>query len=313
MMTDMFIDWHSHHTAPEVADEIARLTGKRPVMDQYDSPDFSKRIREMDGVGLDIQLICQGAGLYADRFTPADAMALVRRSNDFIADRIASYRGRLLGVIAVSLKDIAGSVQEIERMKARGFRAVLLYPRANGEVVLDTPAADPLLAKISACGLPIFLHGSASSSDPSLKNLEDGGAGVIYSVVSDAYVSECVARMIAAGVFDRHANLKIVIRSAGGGLPLLLHRFFWKHKGPQGEQRYSEIFLDHFLIDSAGANARTLGFLIDTLGEERIVFGSDYCGGLGALKKAFAAIDEQPRPAHFNAFTERNSRRLLGL
>jgi len=309
----MFIDWHSHHTAPEVADEITRLTGKKPLVDQYDSPDFSQRIKEMDDAGLDIQLICQGAGLYADRFAPADAMALVRRSNDFIADRIATCRGRLLGVIAVSLKNIAGSVEEIERMTAKGFRAVLLYPRANEGVVLDTPAADPLLAKISTFGLPIFLHGSASSHDASLKHLEDDGAGVMYSVVSDAYISECVARMIASGVFDRYPNLKIVIRSAGGGLPLLLHRFFWKHKGPKGEQRYSDIFLDHFLIDSAGADARTLNFLIDTLGEERIVFGSDYCGGLGPLKKAFAGIEAQPNPANFRAFTERNSRRLLGL
>jgi len=53
--------------------------------------------------------------------------------------------------------------------------------------------------------------------------------------------------------------------------------------------------------------------LIDTLGEERVVFGSDYCGGLGPLKKAFAAIEAQPNPANFRAFTERNSRPLLGL
>jgi len=93
----------------------------------------------------------------------------------------------------------------------------------------------------------------------------------------------------------------------------LLHRFFWKHKGPKSKQRYSQVFLDHFLIDSAGANARTLGFLIDTLGEERVVFGSDYCGGLGPLKKAFAAIEGQSDSAHFKSFTERNSVRLLGL
>jgi predicted TIM-barrel fold metal-dependent hydrolase len=179
--------------------------------------------------------------------------------------------------------------------------------------VLDTPAADPLFAKISELGLPIFLHGVASSSDPSLKRLEDEGAGVLYSVVSDAYVSECAARMIAAGVFDRHPNLKIVIRTGGGGLPLLLHRFFWKHKGSKGEQRYSEILLEHFLIDTAGVNARTLQFLIDTLGEERIVFGSDYCGGLGPLQKAMPVIADQPNRSHVQSVLERNSRRLLGL
>jgi hypothetical protein len=58
----MMIDWHAHHTAPEVAERIRELTGKRPHIDAYDSPDLTKRIKEMDEVGLDLQLICQGAG-----------------------------------------------------------------------------------------------------------------------------------------------------------------------------------------------------------------------------------------------------------
>lgn len=309
----MLIDWHSHHTPPEVVKEFEKLTGNAPRMDKHDSPDFSERIREMDGAGLDIQLVCQGAGICADPLPANQAMEMVRRSNDLIAERIARYPDRLLGVIAVSMKNIEGSVEEVERMAAKGFRAVLIYPRADGEVVVDSPEADPLFAKIAELGLPIFLHGVASSSDPSLKRLEDEGAGVTYSVIADASVSECVVRMIASGLFDRHQSLKIVIRSGGGGLPLLLHRLFWKHKGPKGERRYSDILLDHFSIDTAGVNARTLQFLIDTVGEERIVFGSDYGGGLGPLQKALPVIEEQPDPNHIKSFTDRNSRRLLRL
>jgi len=117
--------------------------------------------------------------------------------------------------------------------------------------------------------------------------------------------------MIASGVFDRYPDLRIVIRSSGGGLPLLLHRFFWKHNGARGEQRYSEIFLEHFLIDCASSDPRTLSFLIDTMGEEHVVFGSDYCGGLGPLKKALISVEKQANPAHLKSFTEKNSRRLL--
>ena len=36
------IDWHAHHTAPEIADKIKELTGKRPHIDTYDSPDLGK-------------------------------------------------------------------------------------------------------------------------------------------------------------------------------------------------------------------------------------------------------------------------------
>lgn len=313
MITPMLIDWHSHHTPPEIVERLAALTGHAPRIDDYDSPDFSKRMREMDQAGLEIQLVSQGAGIDADQLPTPQALEVVRRSNDLIAERTAPYRDRLLGVIALSLKNIEASVAEIERMSTRGFRAVLMYPRVDGEMMADTLEMDPVFAKIAELNLPIFLHGVASSKDPSLQRLEDNGAGVAYSVLADASVSECVVRMIASGLFDRYPNLRVVIRSGGGGLPLLLNRLFWKHKGPRGEQRYSEILLGHFLIDTAGVNARTLRFLMETMGEERIVFGSDYCGGLGPLPKALSVINEQPDPAQVMAAAERNSRRLLRL
>jgi predicted TIM-barrel fold metal-dependent hydrolase len=307
----IFIDWHAHHTAPEIADQIKAFTGKQPHIDAYDSPDLSKRIREMDEAGLDLQLICQGAGVYADQLPAREALAIVRQSNDILAQRLAPFKDRLMGVTALSLKNIAASVDEIERTAKRGFRAVLLYPHVAGEMVVDTPAMDPIFAKISELNLPIFLHGAGTAQDPSLARLEDGGAGVAYAVLSDGEVAECCLRMIASGLFDRYPNLQLVIRSSGGGIPLLLHRFFWKHKGPAGERRYSDIFLEHFSIDCASSDAATLSFLIHKMGENNIVFGSDYCGGLGPLAKGFAAIAAQPNPDHIKRFTEKNSRRLL--
>jgi predicted TIM-barrel fold metal-dependent hydrolase len=309
----MVIDWHAHHTAPEIADRINEFTGKKPHIDTYDSPDFSKRIKEMDEVGLDLQLICQGAGVYADQLPADQALEIVNQSNDLLAQRIAASRDRLMGMTALSLKNIEASVQEIERTAAQGFRAVLLYPHVDGKMLVDTPEMDPIFAKISELNLPIFLHGAGTAQDPTLTRLEDGGAGVAYAVLSDGEVAECCLRMIASGLFDRYPNLNIVIRSSGGGLPLLLHRFFWKHKGPNSEKRYSDIFLEHFLIDCASSDARTLAFLIDKMGENNIVFGSDYCGGLGPLSKGFAAISAQPNPEHVKSFTEKNSRRLLRL
>ena len=305
------IDWHAHHTAPEIADRIKELTGKRPHIDAHDSPELSKRIKEMDEARLDLQLICQGAGVYADQLPAEQALEIVKQSNDVLAERIAPHKDRLLGVTALSLKNIAASVQEIERTAAQGFRAVLLYPHVDGEMLVDTPVMEPIFAKIAELKLPIFMHGAGTAQNPTLGRLEDGGAGVAYAVLSDGEVAECCLRMIASGLFDRYPNLKIVIRSSGGGLPLLLHRFFWKHKGPHGERRYSEIFLEHFLIDCASSDARTLSFLIDKMGERNMVFGSDYCGGLGPLSKGFAAVSAQPDPEHVQGFMEKNSRRLL--
>jgi predicted TIM-barrel fold metal-dependent hydrolase len=310
---ETWIDWHSHHTAPEVVETFAEFTGKRPKIDDYDSTDFTKRVKEMDEVGIDLQLICQGAGLYADQLPAAQALRVVRQSNTMLAERIAPHSDRLMGLTALSLKNIDASVEELERTSKQGFRAALLYPTVDGEMVVDLPEMNPVYHKLSDLGWPIFLHGAGLAKDPTLKRLEDGGAGVAYAVLSDAEISECALRMIASGVFDRYPNLRVVIRSSGGGLPLLLHRFFWKHKGPAGERRYSEIFLDHFLIDCASSDARTLSFLIDTMGEKRVVFGSDYCGGLGRLKKAFNGVSGLTDPKSFKRFANENSHKLLNI
>jgi predicted TIM-barrel fold metal-dependent hydrolase len=71
--------------------------------------------------------------------------------------------------------------------------------------------------------------------------------------------------------------------------------------------------LEHFLIDTASVSTRNFRFLLEIMGEERVVFGSDYCGGLGPLKKGLTAVEGQSNPGQVKLLTERNSRCLLGL
>ena len=309
----MLIDWHSHHTAPELVDAFRQKAGKSPKVDAYDSGNFDKRLAELDQAGIDFQLVCQGASEDADQLEAGDALEMARLSNDVLAERIAGHTDRFGGITALSLKNVKESVEEIERMASRGFKAVLIYPRVDGEMKVDLPELDPVFAKVSELGLPLFLHGSGGAKDPTLQRLEDGGAGVAYSVLSDASVNECVMRMIAGGVFDRHPNLKVVIRSGGGGIPLLVQRMSWKHSGPDGDKRYSDIFLEHFLIDTASVKPSALPFLTDVMGFGGIVFGSDYCGGLGPLKRALTVVDEQPNASEIRSWTERTSREMLNL
>jgi predicted TIM-barrel fold metal-dependent hydrolase len=265
----------------------------------------------MDAAGVDIQLINQGNGINPDRFPAEQAVALVRRVNDLIAERIEPYPDRLLGSVAITFKDVEASVGELQRMAKRGFRAVLLY--ARGEQI-GCPESEPLFAMISELGLPIFLHGAGGSyaPPPGLDLLEDNGRAV-SGVYGDAAVADFVVRMIAAGLFDRYPNLQVVIRTGGGSIPALLHRLRQTHKGLKGERPYRDVLLDHFLVDTANIDSHALPFLVDVMGEDRVVFGSDYCGGTGPLRDAVAVVDAQPDPQAVRALTQRNSQRLLRL
>lgn len=306
------IDWHSHHTAPELVEACQSLGVRKPSVDPYDTTDFDERRRTLDEAGIELQLVCQGAGSGGDTLPATQAMSLVRASNDAIASRVALHPDRFIGGITISFKDVEGSVAEIERMAAQGFRAVLMYPQVNGEFLADRPESDSVFAKIAELGLPIFMHGGGNrGADESMRHLEDEGAGVAASVYADAAVTECAMRLIAAGTFDRYPSIRIVVRSGGGGLPLLLKKMSWLHKEPGGARKYSELFVEHFLVDCASVNAKTIQFFIDALGERCVVFGSDFGGGLGPLTRGIAAVNEHPNPTYVRTVTERNSRELL--
>jgi predicted TIM-barrel fold metal-dependent hydrolase len=308
----MLIDWHAHHTATEVAEQMAAAGGRAARPDPQDSPDFGQRIGAMDDAGIDMQIVSQGGGLNSDYFDPKVAMELVGVSNDLIAERIAPYRDRLIGSVAVTYKDAEASANEIERMASQGFRAVMLY--ANGDLA-TRPESEPIFARAEELGMPMFLHGGGVGTvrPAGVDRLEDEGRGVMSSSGADAPVADCVMQMIASGLFDSYPGLSVVIRSGGGGIPLLQSKMWWTHHAEDGDKQYSEIFRQHFLVDTANVDARTITALRFLMGDDGVVFGSDYGGGLGLLRDAVANIDAQPDPDAVRAATERNSRELLSL
>ena len=308
----MLIDWHSHHTATEVAEQVAQAGGRAARPDPQDSPDFGQRVGAMDEAGIDLQIVSQGGGLNSDYFDPKVAMELVGLSNDTVAARIEPYRDRLFGSVAVTYKDAEASANEIERMAGEGFRVVMLY--ANGDLA-TRPESEPIFARAEELGMPIFLHGGGAGTvrPPGVDRLEDEGRGVMSSSGADAPVADCVMQMVASGLFDRYPGLRVVIRSGGGGVPLLQSKMYWTHHGAEGDEQYVDIFKKHFLVDTANVDAHTITALRFLMGDDGVVFGSDYGGGLGLLRDAVANIDAQPDAEGVRAAIERRSRELLSL
>ena len=236
-----------------------------------------------------------------------------RTANDALHERVSYDNQRFFGITSITLRNIKGSVAELDRMAAKGFRAVLMYPRCDGEIVIGRPETEPLFAKISKLDLPIFLHGGGGSArDPLPEFLEDGGGG-LGSLFNESSICEWAIRGVASGLFDRYPNLRVVIRSGGGLMPLLIDRLSWRHKGPSEERFYHAVVREHFAVDTRATGSAALRFLVDAMGEKGVVFGSDYGGGTGPLRAAVQAIEAQPNAQRIKEMTERNSRRLLRL
>src|ERR1051325_10887595 len=96
----VLIDWHAHHAAPELLDKVVEFGGKRPGGDEYDTPDFSQRLKEMDEAGVEMQLVCQTGRADQESYPAAQAMELARTANDALADRVSLAPGRFFGVVS---------------------------------------------------------------------------------------------------------------------------------------------------------------------------------------------------------------------
>jgi aminocarboxymuconate-semialdehyde decarboxylase len=88
------------------------------------------------------------------------------------------------------------------------------------------------------------------------------------------------ARMMLGGVFDRHPGLQVQLSHGGGGLPYQLarlnHTYALREQIREVAKRPPFDYLRHFLFDTVVYDPRPLQFLVDLVGPENVVFGTDH-------------------------------------
>src|SRR5258708_37701795 len=95
-----------------------------------------------------------------------------------------------------------------------------------------------------------------------------------------------VVALILGGAFDRlRGSLRICFAHGGGSFAFLLGRLenAWHHHPVAcGESRHPPShYLNRFYADSAVFDQRSLQFLVETMGADRVMLGSDYPFPLG--------------------------------
>src|SRR5262249_34623486 len=95
-----------------------------------------------------------------------------------------------------------------------------------------------------------------------------------------------IVALILSGAFDKlPRNLRICFAHGGGSFAFLLGRLenAWQHHPvAHGSCELSpKQYLDRFSVDSAVFDARALKFLVEIMGDERVMLGSDYPFPLG--------------------------------
>ncbi len=186
----------------------------------------SERIRLMDAAGIDVQVLSHvqpGVQILADGQAEL-AVAVCREVNDWLADAITAHPDRLAGFAMLPSQSPPDAAKELERtVRDLGFKGALINGHTNGRY-LDEPSFDVLLGTAEALRVPIYIH----PTDPPPAVVD-----AYYAPFDSALVPTWgwpvetgthLLRLICAGVFDRHPNLKIIVGHLGELLPYCFTR-----------------------------------------------------------------------------------------
>jgi aminocarboxymuconate-semialdehyde decarboxylase len=266
------------HTAPGRAMVMVGNREFRPIYDACWDADV--RLREMDAQGVDIQVLCATPVLFAYARPADQALDCARIFNDAALALCARGRGRLKALAQVPLQDIDLACGEATRAMEDGHLGVQI-----GNHVEDRDLDD--------AGLVTFLHHCADIGAFVLVHPWDMmGRGRMkkymlpWLVAMPAETQLSIVSLILSGAFERlPRTLKICFAHGGGSFAFLLGRVdnAWRHRDIVREDcpHPPSHYVDRFLVDSAVFDDRALALLVDVMGAERVLLGSDYPFPLG--------------------------------
>src|SRR5258708_1134688 len=202
--------------------------------------DLDERFRVMDRFPDYRQVLSAGMPPIEALEGPKESPELARICNDGMAELCDQYPERFPTFIAsLALNNPDSCLEEIRRsVKELGARGVQVFSNVGGKP-LDLPEFAPIFDEMAALDLPIFLHPQRGANFPDYLSEQKSKYELWWAFGWPYETSVAMARIVFAGIFDQHPDIKIISHHYGAMIP-----YFEGRVGPG---------LDH-------VGARTRGF-----------------------------------------------------
>lgn len=282
-----------------------------PVLVDGTAPEYTDRARRLellDEWGVDATVVFPSSGLGADAqmsHDPALANATAVAFNRWMEEDWGFDRdGRIFAAPFLSMQELDGAIIELERVLQLGARIIQVRLGSVGGRSPAHPQFDPFWARVEEAGVPVALHITASGYEHLLggywgedTDLEHSRRTAFqwYATFATRPAMDTFAALIFHNPFGRFPDLKVLsVENGSRWIPTLLQEMdaAWRFVagnpltewigGPLVE-RPSEVFTRHVwvapFLDSG--HEAPLRELIDLLGADHLLFGSDWPHGEG--------------------------------
>ncbi len=122
--------------------------------------DLDQRLRDMDGEGIDVQVLFGGLSIGVSTYTdPAFALDFAQTYNDWLIDKVCGHApDRLKAVAVVPLQHLDNAIDELQRSVAKGAVAVTIPPVLDETRNLDDPRCCPSSRPPSDADVALAVH-----------------------------------------------------------------------------------------------------------------------------------------------------------
>jgi aminocarboxymuconate-semialdehyde decarboxylase len=291
-------DIHAHVTPERFKKAIAKdgtWHGLGPEAGELNRRGFTlpleDRLAEMDATGIDRQLITPTQGFYQYGNDLDTTTTIARECNEEIAAIVDDHPDRFSGLGTVPMQDVPAAIAELTRaMTDLNLKGAMISDHVVGRTY-DEPEFLPFFKAAEALGAVLFIHQGADTIVKQRINrysLPNGVGNPTERTLS-------FAALVFGGVMDECPNLKVLLAHGGGYTAFGIGRLD-KIAGalesdeaggpltppfpqPEGEYRLTRApssYLDEFFYDCVTYNGAALRFLVDSVGIDRVMLGTDY-------------------------------------
>ncbi|MGE0624476.1 MAG: amidohydrolase family protein [Pseudomonadales bacterium] len=250
-----------------------------------DSFDPGARLRRMDAWGIRKSVLFPTICILP---FPTDDQALAnaycRAYNTWISEFCQTDPSRLAAIAVVNWHDVDEAARELDRCLKLGFKGLFVPPETVGGHRPGSTHFDPIWTRLHEAELPGCFHvivrfgGAAvpfadwhATSPGPVFSFGLGGTGQLIPAMTSVIVDE---------LFERFPKLKVVSVEAGCGYaPYLMDRLDAKFEALREilplKRKPSEYIRENcYFVAEQGE--RTIGMALNLVGEDRILWGTDY-------------------------------------
>ena len=235
-----------------------------------------ERIKDMDAQGTDVQVLSIHTPLFGYHLDAAEGRALARDFNDEVAGIVREHPKRFAGMATLPMQDVKSAIDELENAVTKlGLKGAELDTNVNGDQ-WDEPKFLPFFKAAEQMGAVLFYHPQPQNNFLAKRIPRHGLSNSLGVILDDAIVT---ATLICGGVLEACPDLRVCIAHGGGPTCYAMGRLDrgWERlpadkRTPKKPSEYQR----KLYYDTVTSSEEALRFLIDSVGIDRVVLGSDW-------------------------------------